>query len=205
MKKGVFVELVYRTIYGGKPTTDGRTRREDIVALLPAVINYTNTGSYWDNVSRDDDREVPSSFVREHLVCGVCVDDSNRSYVSFDHKFVNMPGGGGIRYVQDMSGNSYSPRAMGVSRKRYFDDALVESFEFTYMDGRLYLYNKPDLVDCFNVAVVTGIEDLSDDDDIPIPGDYMPAAIDMMVGFFTNQRMQPKDYVINGIDPLNEV
>lgn len=205
MLKGVYIETVFTSVNGGRPSTDLSVQREDIEALLPAAVNYANTGDYWANLARDNDREIPNTFVSEITLSGVMTDAQNREYLELDRKFMAMPGNGGIRYVQDQCGNSYAPRAIGVGRKRYWDAAIVENFEYQHMDKKLFLFNRPELVDTFLLGGVTRVEDLSYEDELPVAAGMEPQVIDILMSFFTTQRMQPKDYVINGVDPVNEV
>lgn len=198
------MESVFTSINGGRPNTDLSVMREDIQALIPAAVNFAITGDYWANIQRDNDREIPNSFVTEFCIKGIeCHNDIH--YVRFDKKTINIPGNGGIRYVQDAMGNVYSPRALGVSSKGYWDKALAIMPEYQRRGDCIFLYNKPELVDMIFVGSVLSVSELSDDDDLPIPAGMEPQVIDILMNFFVNQRMQPKDYVINGVDPVNEV
>lgn len=203
MTRGELVENIFISVNGGRPNTDLSVQREDIVSLVPAAVNYAITGDYWANIQRDNDREIPNSFVSEFCIFSECCDGED--YLHFDRKIINIPGNGGIRYVQDSVGNIYSPRALGVSRKSYWDKALSAAPEHQKRGDRIVLYNKPELVDKFFVGAVMDVSELSDEDELPIPAGSEPQVIDILMNFFINQRMQPKDYVINGIDPVNEV
>lgn len=204
MTKGSIVESIFVSVNGGRPNTDLSVQREDISALLPAAVNYAITGDYWVNVSRENDREVPNSFVSEFYFPAIS-EEMGREFIPFDKKVINIPGNGGLRYVQDALGNSYSPRAIGVSKKSYWDKAMTAAGEFQFKEGRIYLYNRPPLAERFYIGAVMDVSELSDDDELPIPAGSEPQVIDILMSFFTNQRMQPKDYVINSVDPINEI
>lgn len=205
MLKGHVIELVFTTVNGGRPSTDLSVMREDIAALLPAAVNYAITGDYWANIQRDNDREIPNSFVAELISGPVQTDQFGREYIDFDKKIINIPGNGGVRYVQDQCGNIYSPRAVGVSKKNYWDNALeyMQEFQLKPNDKKMFLFNRPDLSEPFLVGYVADVSSLEDDDELPIPAGMEPQVIDLLTGFFTNQRMQPKDYIIDGVDPVN--
>lgn len=205
MLKGVLIETVFVAVNGGRPNTDLSVMREDIEAALPAAINFAITGDYWTNVQREGDRELPNSFVAEQYVSGVCCDAWGREYLEFDLKFVNVPGNAGIRYVQDAVGNLYSPRAMGVSAKSYWDQATSYNTEYQYNQKKLMLFNRPELVDGFVIGYVADSSEMEDDDELPIPAGSEPQVIDMLTNLFSNQRMQPKDYIVDGLDPVNQV
>lgn len=197
------IETVFTAINGGRPNTDLSVMREDIEAALPAAINYAITGDYWANVQREDDRELPNSFVAEQYVSEVKCDNWGREYIDFDISFINVPGNSGIRYVQDVVGNVYTPRAMGVSRKSYWDKATSYNTEHQYSNKKIMLFNRPELVQEFVVGYVADSGELGNDDELPIPAGSEPQVIDLLTNLFLNQRMQPKDYIVDGIDPVN--
>lgn len=192
-------------VSGGVPTSDVAVREWDIRSCIPAAINYAITGDYWANIQRDDDREIPNNFVAEEEYSGVSVDGKNREYLPFDTKIVNIPGNGGIRYVQDDCGNIYSPRAMGVSKKCFWDKVLAENLEYRYTQGKIYIYGRPSLTENFLVGFIIDSSELDADAELPIPAGKEPEVIDMLVSLFSDQRMQPKDYIIDRIDPVNNV
>lgn len=203
MQKGHLIEIVFTAINGGRPNTDLSVMREDIAALLPAAVNYAMTGDYWANIQRDNDREIPNSFVAEEILPNVLTDQFGREYYEFDKKFISIPGNGGLRYVQDQCGNVYSPKAVGVSKKNYWDKALHYMPEFQYKDKKVFVFNRPDLAEVLLIGYVADVSSLADEDELPIQAGSEPQVIDLLTSFFTNQRMQPKDYIIDGVDPVN--
>lgn len=205
MKKGVLKEIVFTSINGGRPNTDSSVLREDIEALIPAAINYVLTGDYWARIKNDDDREVPNSIVTELEYNVVKKDDHNREYLEFNHSIVNIGGNGGVRYVQDSLGNAYVPVPLGVSRSTFWDKALSSNREYQVHKGKIVLRNKPELSTYFLVGVILDSSMLEDEYELPIPAGSESEVVDLLTNFFLNQRMQPKDYVINGVDPLNEI
>lgn len=205
MKKGEVVEIVFTSVNGGRPSTDSSVLREDIKALLPAAINYVLTGDYWARIKNDDDREVPNGIVTELEFSNVCTDGHNREYLPFVYPVVNIGGNGGIRYVHDSIGNSYAPIPLGTSRSTFWDKALSSNREYQVHKDKIVLKNRPELTSCFLVGVILDSSLLEDNDELPIPVGSEPDVIDLLTNFFLNQRMQPKDYVVNGVDPLNEI
>lgn len=198
------VGIVLLRVSGGVPTSDVSVREWDVRSLIPAVINYVITGDYWANINRDDDREIPNDFVAEFEFDSVLTNGS-REYLPFTKKVVNLPGNGGIRYVQDDCENQYSPRTIGTSKKCYWDKVLTGNKEYTRKKDGIYLYGRPPLAEKFYVGAVIDASEMDPDEELPIPAERGPEVVDMLAGFFMNQRLQPKDYIINRIDPVNEV
>lgn len=205
MTTSELIGTVLLRVSGGVPTSDVAVREWDIRSLIPAVINYVITGDYWANVNRDNDREIPNSFVAEFDYTSVSTDGRGRAYLPFDHKVTEIPGNGGIRYVSDDCDNQYAPRALGVSKKCYWDTVLSDNHEYRFQDKKIFLYGNPPMVERFYVGAVLDASEMDPDEELPIPAEKGPEVVDMLAGFFTNQRMQPKDYIINRIDPVNEV
>lgn len=205
MKKGVLTEIVFTSVNGGRPGTDASVLREDIKALMPAAINYVMTGDYWARLKNDGDREMPNAVITELEFSGYSRDSIGRDFLRLEQPLINIAGNGGIRYVQDTVGNSYAPRALGTSKAAYWDVAMQFNREYQFKNKKIYLMNRPELSEYFFVGVIMDVSSFGDDDELPIPAGSEPEVVDMLINFYTNQRMQPKDYVINGVDPVNEV
>lgn len=205
MNKGILTEIVFTSVNAGRPSTDTSILREDIKALIPAAVNFAMTGDYWDRLKSDGDRELPNSIVTELEFEGSCVDAYGRDYIVLDKPLINLAGNGGIRYVLDGIGNSYAPIALGTSRSTFWDKALSSNLEYQFKNKKIYFYNKPELTELFMVGILLDSSQLGDEDELPIPAGMEPQVIDTLTNFFTNQRMQPKEYIINGVDPINEV
>lgn len=197
------VEIVHTAIGGGRPNTDFSVLRVDIKALLPSAINWAVTQDYWANLRNEGERDVPNFIITYKEDLPVCKDGKKRDYIDLPDPLMNIAGNGGIRFIQDDAGNYYVPRPIGSSNA-YWDKILCNK-EYTYLDKKAFIYNKPPLVEKLNVGLVLDASKLKDTDQAPIPAGYEPQVIDMLTQFFINQRMQPKDYIINGVDPVNEV
>lgn len=205
MRKGILKEIIFTSVNGSRPSTDSPILREDIEALIPAAINYAITGDYWARLKNDGDREIPNGFVAELILADFEFDQIGRENVKMDKPLINIAGNGGIRYVMDQCGNTYAPRAIGTSAGSFWDKALQYNKEYQYLEKKIFLINKDPLASAILVGIVIDSSQLSDEDELPIPAGSEPEVIDMLKNFFTDQRMQPKDYVINGVDPVNEV
>lgn len=200
MKKGFLVDLVYSSVNGGRANTDSVVTKAQIKALLPAAINYSATGAYWDNLSSEGDRDVPMSFISELPSKEVKKDDRGRDYVDLPEPLMDVGGNGGVRVVEDGMGNYYGARLQGSGNSHW--GAILRSIkEYSRVKGKLILHNNPPLVEKIYVSVMLDASQIDDDDELPIPTGREPEVIDILTSFFTNQKMMPKDYIINGVDP----
>lgn len=203
MKQGAIIETVYNNVTGGRPNTDFSVMRVDIRSALPAAVNYVTVGDYWANLGNEGEREVPNFMITEKEYHSICKDSRGRDYIDVPDSLINVAGNGGVRYVEDYLGNQYTPRVQGSSN-RYWDKVLNNK-QYRYADKRIYLFNKPVLVDKLIAGLVLDSSNLKDDDEAPIPAGKEMEVINILTQLFTNQRMGYKDYIINGVDPVNSV
>src|SRR5690606_29501971 len=178
MTKNEITGQVLLRASGGLPTSDISVREWDIKSYIPAAINYAIIGDYWGNIERDGEREIPNDFVAEFSFDSV-TEENGIEYLPFDKKIVNIPGNQGIRFVMDDCGNSYAPRAAGVSKKCYWDKVLVDNLEYTFIGKKIKLFGRPPLATNFTVGVVLDASEMGDDDDLNIPAGKEPEVIDI--------------------------
>src|SRR5690606_26477545 len=202
MRYDVFIDLLYQQINGGRASTDASVTKAQLRAFLPSAVNYALTGDYWANMRMEGDREVPAAFITELEARQVAKDDRGRDFLPLPEVLSNIGGNGGIRFVQDGAGHNYSPRPQGTS-PGYWDCVLTTLREFQHTGKKIFIYNRPALVEKFHIGVILDSSMLKGDDELPIPSDQMPTVIDIMTAFFKDQRVNPKDYIINGVDPVN--
>lgn len=204
MKLGILVDLIYGEVNGGRSSTDSSITKSQIKALLPAAVNYALTGDYWANMNAEGDKEVPSSIITELEGRTFDVDERGREYIDLPEPLSDIGGNGGLRYVQDCLGNIYAPRPQGTS-PGYWDGVLISLRESQRIGKRVYLFNRAPLADPFFLGVILDASQLSNEDELPIPTGKEVEVIDIMRAFFKQQRMNPKDYIINGVDPVNSI
>lgn len=202
MKHGELIDLLYQQINGGRASTDASVTKAQLRAFLPSAVNYALTGDYWANIRMEGDREVPAAFITELEDREVTKDSRGRDYLPLPEKLSHIGGNGGIRYVTDGAGHLYSPRPQGTS-PGYWDCVLTTLREFQHIKDKIFIYNRPPLVEKFHIGVILDASMLAADDELSIPSDQMPTVIDIMTAFFKDQRVNPKDYIINGVDPVN--
>lgn len=204
MIKSVLVDLIHAKINGGRPNTDMSITKNQIKALLPAAVNYVLTGDYWANMNLEGDKEIPGGYITELDPKEILVDDRNREYVELDEKIADFNSGAGLRGVEDCKGNRYSPRTQAISSTDYWDNALPSLQEYKRIKNRIYLFNKPALVDQIFVSAVLDASAVGDNDELPIPAGREPEVIDMLNRFFMEENMVPKDFIINGVNPQKD-
>lgn len=203
MKINTIIDLIHGEVNGGRSSTDSAVTKSQIKALLPAAVNYALTGDYWANIQAEGDREIPATFITELPERGINVDDRGRDYIVLAEALSHVGGNGGIRYIQDSAGNHYAPRPQGTSPS-HWDCVLTELREYQLIGKKAIIFNRPPLVKKFYPGVILDVSAMSNDDEAPIPTGREPEVIDILRSFFKNQRMSPKDYIINGVDPVND-
>lgn len=202
MIKGVLIDLVFNSVNGGRPNADSSVQREDVAALIPAAVNYVMTNDYWGNLRAEGDKEIPMGIVTEIELTTIVKDSRGFDSIEFTTPLINPGGHSGIRYIQDDCGNNYYPRSSSVGKSAW--DSILDGYQqYSYIKDKIRLYGKPPLVNKVIAGVVVDCSLLSDEDELPIPTGMEPQVLDLMLGFFNNQRMQPKDYIIDGKDPIN--
>lgn len=202
MKKSVLLESIYQSVNGGRASTDSSITRAQINAILPAAVNYALTGDYWGNIRMEGDREVPGAFITVLKDREVFEDNEGKFYAELPESLSNVGGNGGIRFIEDCYGNIYSPRPQGTP-KSHWDDVLVSLREFQHIGKRLRFFNMNSNVRTLDIGVILEASSLDDDAEVPMPAGTEVQVIDIMRAFFKDQRMNPKDYIINGVDPVN--
>lgn len=204
MTKGELVDSTHSSINGNRPNTDMAITKSFIRTFVPAAVNFVLTGDYWANMNQEGDKEVPGTFVSELGAKSISIDDREREYIDIDVKVAMFNGNAAIRSVEDCLGNRYSPRSQAISTTDYWDNVLPSLLEYKVVGKRMYLYNKPELVDFIFPSVVQDASELSDSDELPIPAGKEAEAIGILRRLCMDPAMVQKDYIINGVDPQKD-
>lgn len=194
------IGTVLLRVSGGKVTSDLSVTPHDVKEYLPAAINYALNQSYWANVDREMDHEVPGDFVSEFS--GLAIDRSgDRAFVTLPKKKINLGNNRGIRFLDIGNGIRAIPLPQGMSYLQPTWNKVYGHIPFYEEVGqRVYLSNVPMSISEVSVGAVTAVSDMEDTDELPIAAGYEPQVIDILVKFFTDSRFTPKDYIINGKD-----
>lgn len=191
---------VILAISGGTPTSDIAVKEWDIRSYIPAAVNFALTSSYRASMQEEGDTGLPTNFLSEHEDLAVLSDSKDRDYIDVPSKIVSLPSNRGIRYVMDDCGNRYKPVPEGAGMGCYWGKVLGAIPYYELRGKKIYLINKPPLVESVNVGTVTNVDDVGDDEELPIPAGYEPQVVDIIVALFKDQRFSPRDYIIDGRD-----
>ncbi len=188
MKKGIFKELVLLKLTGGVLTDESTFKREDIDAYIPASINWAMAKTYNVNLKQEGDRDFPSVFFGEFTET---ISRATRiPSITLPKGVMPMYGNQGLRYIKDNCGHTYSPLSdSDMHTVEHYDDMLIGSKWFRLKgNNRVDLYGLSPIIKTLYGEYLVKIEDLDDEDELPIQGGMEVEAIQVCVEFFTGQR-----------------
>jgi len=213
MTKGKFIELVLLRVNGGNLPSDSDVWRVDIEAYLPAVTNYVTKQKYFDDKNQarldrvmnmnDEFLEAQTKVYRE---VPVSTDQTNgQNYIELPSKLSSVGGISSLKNIRPQCGCQFSQ--IGIS-----DCSIAESLasdlgteRLYYVDGdRVYFMPRlPIQTKYLVVSMVPSADDLSEDDELPLPVGYELEAIALAAEHFTAQRFGPADNKPDEIDNKN--
>lgn len=203
MKKGIFIEIVFLRISGGRLNTDLSVKRVDIEAYLPACVNYALTKGYFTQQEQEQNRDLPTQFYTYFPNLTILTDTTkrNRKYVELPGTLIGLPSNRALRLVLDNCENTYSPvpEAQVGSLNHWLTVFENESF-FRLREKKLLLYNVADLAETVDVEMIVSVSDLDDEAELPIPAGEENNALTMCVEFITGQRQIPTESKVDTND-----
>lgn len=196
MKKSTFVELAVLQANGGVLNDESNVKRKDILAYLPAAINYVMVTNYRQALSETGIRDFSGTF-HGYFYDLPLLTDANKG----DRKYFTLPKGivpfthnQGIRSVTNGCEGTFKPIPDGsYSTISYYTKIFTNTGFYRLEGNRVYLYNQPKLMETISCTLIVRAEDLEDTDELPIPAGLEHLAIDMAVAFATGQRQVPTD------------
>lgn len=195
--KGRFVEQVLLRINGGQLNDDASVKREDIESYVPAAVNYTLTASRNIELGTENDRDLSSLFYGYFSDLPINVDAARHNW-----KYVNMPKGTiamyaneGIRSVEDGCGVPFKPLTDNAMKTiHYYQEIFGERYYRLESGKRIYLFGiNPVMSVLPGLSMIVDVDELGDDDILPIMAGMEGKAIDACVEFFTGERHEPAD------------
>lgn len=207
--KAQMVDQIYLLLAAGQPTEDFDIQREDISVYLPNAIN---TESLIDSRRRRQEARrdnvgssgVDAAFLRVEFL--TVEEDTNvgQKYVEFIVKPLLMDNTYGIAEVGPKKGDrvfvKINNRHDGVRLDYLFEGVTRWYYENNQGSQRIYFKNIPDIVDQIRVAYVPSVDDLKDDDIIPIPSGLETLVLDRAVKFFLTMSEREADDMNNSND-----
>lgn len=210
MTKGEMIELVYLGVQGGQPSPDVNVRREDIATYLAPAINYVTTGEI--RARRREEAQfgwlsgpvVDNDFLGTYYLDVLYDDQRGLRYAELPVKIVSLPSNDGLNLVAPMQGSTPF-----IKLRSQFEDAGSEGmfinqtrywYERVGMSDRIYFKNISNVVAQVMTRLVVSIEDLGDDDQVPVPSGVEVQILDLVIAWFTKQRQMPADMLNNNKD-----
>lgn len=209
MTKGEMIESIYLNVVGGMPTDDVDVQKAEIAVYLAAAINYEMVADI-RNRKREQaalgewDTGVDTDFLGTIEEPVLYDDQRGLKYVKLNTRMQSLPGNGGLQDVYPTKGERNFVKMRGPFDAVGLDQVMTQQtlywFENVGADQRVYFRNISPSVTTVIIRLITSIQDLDDDDQVPVPPGLEVAIIDRCVQFFTRQREMPDDELANNKD-----
>jgi hypothetical protein len=187
------IGTVLLRVSGGTPTSDVAVKFSDVWSHIPAAVNYALNHSYWTNVGLDGDHEIPGFFLSEYTLSVI------GNSVTLPKRKINIGNNRGVRYMTSTDGARIIPMPQGMTNNSRWGRMYSGVPMYREVGSEIKLFNASGISTVL-VGAVTDVDDLDITDSLPIPAGYEAQVIDILVGFFTDSRFTPKDYIIDGKD-----
>lgn len=187
MTLGIFVESVLLRLTGGVLTDEAAVKREDIVAYIPAAVNWAMGKAYNINLQQGD-RDFPSVFFGEFSA--TINRDLRIPSIEMPYETIPMYGNQGVRYIRDNCGHTYSPLSdSDLHTVEHYEDMMTGSKFYRLKKGkRIDLYGISPIIKTLYGEQIVRVEDLLDNEELPIQAGLELECIQVCVEFFTGQR-----------------
>lgn len=198
------VELVLLRVNGGVLSPDNSVLRSDIKAMIPLAVNAGLDKAYNENKSIEGDGSLPSQFYG--FFGPIKLDNCEKPYTfNLEKGTVPIKGGYGLKNVLDQSGNFYSPIPDHVLPNLKYTFEVTPGMNWYRRVGNkcVEIWTHSDLLESITYQAICDIEELSDDDDVPIQAGQEPFVIEFLVRHFMGQRGVPYDNAIDNKDDVN--
>lgn len=204
MTKEEITGIAFLKLEGGFPTMDSSLWWEDVDLLFGPAVNYVMTGDYFMQ-KRDENEEkvLQPLFIQTFKNIGITYDtDTEKWGFTLPYKPLAFPKNRAVPFVGTVLGEQFVPiEQSGGAMQQYFSGMkqCVTSYDLIGMKGTLE--NKPPLLEKLMVKMIVNASSLADTDEVLLPDGGELQVADLMVQFFTGQKMLPKDYYNTGKDP----
>lgn len=200
MTKRETVGQVLLMISGGRPTADMSVREADIISLLAPAINMAIDKG--DNMNRGEDieRDYLSQFYATYENVKIN-NDSNPPFVSLEKGTVPLKGNAGIRAVYDNCGTFFGKLSDADRASVAYYSKITNCMKWYYrLGGKLLLYGTDPMTDTISYDALTSVEDLDDDDELPLVAGTEQDVLTNLYMLATGQIQNPYDSKIDHDD-----
>lgn len=195
MTKGEIIGNVLLRISGGRPTSDMSVREHDVRSLLAPAINMAIDQG--DNMNRgeDIDRDYLSQFYGTYPAVPIN-QDTNQAFANMVENTVPLKGNNGLRLVYDNCGNYYGRLSDADRASVSYYSKLTTCMSWYYRLGnKLLLWGVEPMAETLNYDALTSVDDLGDDDELPLVAGTEARALDILFQLATGQIQSPYDPV----------
>ena len=206
MRLDVFVENVLLALNGGVLTNEFPVQRVDILAILPAAVNYAITAGRNTSISQEGNRDLPSMFYGTFT--NITIDRTNPiAKITLPKGYVPLYGNEGLRAVFDNCGNYYSP-LMDADRRlvKYYKDKLIgQSFYYPLGINGVEVYPASPLAETLNGEYIVRVQDMEPTDELPLVGDTEMMALELCIKWIQQPLERPADLINNKSSDSNVI
>src|SRR5215217_2814665 len=197
MKKGDLIGSVLLMASGGRPTTDMSVREYDVRSLLAPAINYAMDATYNINLKSEGDRDFPTEFYGTYEDIPI-VRTGKRPSFTLQKGTVPLKGNAGIRAVYDDCDNFYAPLTdSDMATIGHWSGISSGTKWYRRKSMTIELWNVNPNATLINYQAITNVDDLDDDDELPIQAGQDPVVIDLLFQWITGEKQIPYDPKIN--------
>lgn len=196
MTRGRFIELAVLQANGGVLNDESNVKRKDILAFMPAAINYAMVTGYRQALNESGIRDFSGNFYGYFSDLPLLTDATkgDRKYFVLPKGIAPFAHNQAIRSVTNGCEGTFKPIPDGsYPTINYYTKIFTNTGFYKLEKDRVYLYNEPKLMDTISCTLIVRSEDLADTDELPIPAGLEYMAIDMAVAFATGQKQVPAD------------
>lgn len=197
------IGLTLLRVTGGKPTSDSSVQPADIKSYIPDAINAVMGGRIGEEYGVDPSIYPNGLFINVLEDIPVSVNSRNLAYITFPQRPLSVRGGKSVVAVGEQGGRTFT--------RIFHDEGTLGSFYWkTKTDVTTYdvegmtavFYNLPVSVETVFAKLVVHIDSLDYGDDIFVPSGTETLLIETIYQMVMQQRMNPKDRVIDGEDKV---
>jgi hypothetical protein len=200
MTKAELVEIVLQKAQGGivNADTSRAIRKEDVAILLPAAINFAIIQQYRLTQREEGVSEIPDSFLATYIEDIKFDNVRNLSYVELSKPILGMAKNRGIRSVSSLSGETFVETSLTSQRHdRYYRGSMAQNVSYYIEGNKIFVINLPAVVEQIMVRGVQSADQLKDNEQVPVPAEYMYEVIQILTNHFIGTRQIPADMTNN--------
>ena len=205
MTKAELIELTLQKVQGGivNADTSRAIGREDVIILLRAAINFAILQQYRLTQREEGVSEIPDSFLATYIETVAFDSDRELNFITLSKPILGMAKNRGIRSVSSLKGDTFVETTLTAKRHdSYYKGSTAQNITYYIEGNKIFIDNLPAVVDKVMVRAVQSANDLADDEQVPIPAEYMMNVIDILVNHFLGTRQIPAD-LTNNNNPNN--